>query len=244
MYAPLSGDDSWKHGIAVTSDGKVFIKGIGGFSGNNENESSSLQDILIEIGMATGIDVTLPITYVIEFVDYDGTLLKQSNVLKNSMPTEPEAPTRTGYTFMGWDQMVVPAVANTTYTAQYEKIPMDVTFVGTDFDIPTTKDDILLSSNDMVYDSKTQSLKASSSGKTFTLQAKNGVNITSLEITTNSTNIRYQQSGITDENGNVIASSCVHDGNKYTITLISPATIVNCKNNGGGVSITQIDVHI
>lgn len=238
------GDDSWKQGITVTSDGKVFIKGIGGFSGNNENESSPLQDILVEVGMTTGIDVTVPITYIIEFDDYDGTVLKQSNVLKNTMPTEPEAPTRSGYTFIGWDRIVVPAVANTTYTAQYEKIPIDVTFVGTDFDIPTTKDDILLSSLDMTYDSSAQSLKASSSNKTFTLQAKNDANITSFELTTNSTSIRYQLNGITDENGNVIASSCVRNGNSYAITLISPATTINCKNNGGGVQITQIVVHV
>lgn len=62
-------------------------------------------------------------SYLIQFVDYDGTVLKSENVAKGDRIVPPADPTRSGYTFTGWSPSV-PATAQSagTYTAQYSKI--------------------------------------------------------------------------------------------------------------------------
>lgn len=43
-------------------------------------------------------------TYVVRFVDHDDTVLKEQQVFEKTAATAPNNPTRTGYTFTGWDQ--------------------------------------------------------------------------------------------------------------------------------------------
>ncbi|MCL2771875.1 MAG: InlB B-repeat-containing protein [Oscillospiraceae bacterium] len=70
-------------------------------------------------------------SYEVTFVDWDGTTLKSEMVDYNTSATPPVTnPTRTGYTFTGWDpedfsQIIEP----TTVTAQYN---INVTFVDSD----------------------------------------------------------------------------------------------------------------
>ena len=91
---------------------------------------------------------------------------------------------------------------------------------------------ITLTSSDMSYSS---GLYASSSNKTFTLTAS-GANISQVLITMSSTSNRYTATNITN------CTSATRSGSVYTC-VIDPATdVVSCKNNGGGVTITQIDV--
>ena len=188
------------------------------------------------------IDAEEP-TYTITFVDWDGSVLETKSVKKDATPSySGETPVREGYVFTGWDPTIVPAVADATYTAQYETEPavIEVVFTETDLNIPVTKSGITISSSDMTYNSSDKTLRASSSNKTFRIEAAD-VQVTEIYLETNTTSERYKTTSITDDSGASVASSCVRDNKSYTI-LINDATIVNCKNIGGGVNISTITV--
>ena len=111
---------------------------------------------------------------------------------------------------------------------------VDASFSGDNLDVPKTVGSITLSSTDMTYSSS--GLNASGSNKTFTLTAASGYTISQVVITMSGSSNRYAAGNITN------CTSCTRSGSVYTC-VISPATeVVSCKNNGGGVTITQIDV--
>lgn len=58
-------------------------------------------------------------TYTVIFKDYDGAELKSEQVSHGSAATPPDDPTRTGYTFTGWDTDLSNVTGNLTVTAQY-----------------------------------------------------------------------------------------------------------------------------
>ncbi len=60
-------------------------------------------------------------TYTVTFKDWDGTTLKTQTVNYGSAATAPANPTRTGYTFTGWDKAFNDITANTTVNAVYTK---------------------------------------------------------------------------------------------------------------------------
>ena len=60
------------------------------------------------------------ITYTVTFVDYDGTVLKSEIVTAGEAATAPEAPTREGYVFVGWDKKFDSITYNLTVKAMYE----------------------------------------------------------------------------------------------------------------------------
>ncbi|MFA9370525.1 MAG: leucine-rich repeat protein [Labilibaculum antarcticum] len=57
--------------------------------------------------------------YTVSFEDYDGTLLKSEELSYGLAATAPSNPTRTGYTFTGWDAAFDNIKANTTVTAEF-----------------------------------------------------------------------------------------------------------------------------
>lgn len=70
--------------------------------------------------------------YTISFVDWDGTLLKEEEVLATFSPSAPADPTREStadkqYKFNGWEPAIVDAVADAVYTAQYKEEPREFT---------------------------------------------------------------------------------------------------------------------
>lgn len=69
-----------------------------------------------------------PTTYTVTFVDYDGTELVSGDVEEGVKPTAPTDPTRTGYTFAGWEPTIVAVTSNTTYTATYSANTYTVKF--------------------------------------------------------------------------------------------------------------------
>ena len=81
--------------------------------------------------------------YTVTFKDYDGTtVLGTDTVDYNTVATAPSNPTRTGYTFAGWDVAFTNVVANMTVTATYTINSYTVTFDknGGDTDAdPTTR---------------------------------------------------------------------------------------------------------
>ena len=109
------------------------------------------------------------------------------------------------------------------------------TFSGSNLDIISeskTIDKITLSNVNMSYSGG--NLTASSSGKTFTLTATDAT-ISQILITMSGTSNRYKTSSVTN------CTSCNRDGSVYTC-VISNAETVNCTTDGGGVTITQIEV--
>ena len=57
------------------------------------------------------------------FVDYDGTLLRNTSVAHGNMVIPPVAPYREGYYFTGWSGNIEHVTARTFAVAQYEPIP-------------------------------------------------------------------------------------------------------------------------
>lgn len=68
-------------------------------------------------------------TYTVTFVDWNGTVLKTTSVEKGNSATPPTSPTRTGYTFTGWDIAYTNVTSNLNIRAQYTINTYTVTFV-------------------------------------------------------------------------------------------------------------------
>ena len=77
--------------------------------------------------------------YTVTFKDWDGTTLKTEQVADGSAATAPANPTRTGYTFMGWDVAFDYITADTVVTAQYSINSYTVTFKDWDYSIIKTE---------------------------------------------------------------------------------------------------------
>ena len=67
-------------------------------------------------------------TYTVTFKDWNGTVLKTQQVQYGGAATAPANPTRTGYTFTGWDKAFNNVTANLVVTAQYSANTYTVTF--------------------------------------------------------------------------------------------------------------------
>jgi len=79
--------------------------------------------------------------YNVNFVDWDGVVLKTERVAFGAAATPPADPRRYGYTFTGWDpaDFTITAEADLTVTAQYEINYYDVVFVDWDGNVLKTE---------------------------------------------------------------------------------------------------------
>ena len=83
---------------------------------SNNNHTHEYVDGVCECG-----DI-LEETYVVTFVDFDGTVLKQVSIKKNESVTAPSDPSREGYKFIGWSSDYKYITSDLTVVAQYEII--------------------------------------------------------------------------------------------------------------------------
>ena len=60
-------------------------------------------------------------TFTVTFMDYDHRILKEENVKKGGNATAPAAPTRDGYTFVGWNRSYTNVTADIVVYALYEE---------------------------------------------------------------------------------------------------------------------------
>ncbi len=103
------------------------------FSGWDKEFSNITQDLTVTAQYSI-------ITYTIAFVDYDGTTLNKQSVEYGSSATTPNNPSRTGYTFTGWDKEFSNITQDLTVTAQYSVNTYIVTFVDYDGTIIETQE--------------------------------------------------------------------------------------------------------
>ena len=67
-------------------------------------------------------------TYTVTFKNWDGTVLKTQTIEEGSSATAPSNPSRTGYTFTGWDKTFTNVTSDLTVTAQFTINSYTVTF--------------------------------------------------------------------------------------------------------------------
>ena len=79
-------------------------------------------------------------TYTVTFKDWDGTVLMTQQVQYGGAATAPANPTRTGYTFTGWDKAFTNVTADLVVTAQYEINTYTVTFKDWDGNVLKTQE--------------------------------------------------------------------------------------------------------
>ena len=98
----------WVNGVATSG---TFVKNSQMSSWSNGKDGIpngwSIQDYVVK-------------EYVVNFVDWDGTILKSEQVEEGHAATAPANPTRENFTFVGWDKDFSSVKENTTVTAQYE----------------------------------------------------------------------------------------------------------------------------
>ncbi|MCL6572441.1 MAG: InlB B-repeat-containing protein, partial [Bacillus sp. (in: Bacteria)] len=54
-------------------------------------------------GLSTTFSISIKAKYTVTFADYDGTVLKQEEIVEGGAATAPEVPSHEGRTFIGWD---------------------------------------------------------------------------------------------------------------------------------------------
>lgn len=103
-----------------------------GWSGNYTNVTSN-----------TEVTATYTVnSYTVTFKDWDGTTLKTETVNYQGSATAPSNPSRTGYTFSGWDKGYTNVTSNLTVTATYtlDTVYYTVTFVDWDNTVLKTQE--------------------------------------------------------------------------------------------------------
>ena len=131
-------------------------------------------------------------TYTVTFKDWDGTVLKTQEVQYGGNAEAPADPTRTGYTFTGWDKAFTNITADLVVTAQYEINTYTVTFKDWDGTV--------LKTQEVQYGGEAEApADPTRVGYTFTGWDKAFTNITADLVVT----AQYEMLGDVDGDGNV-----------------------------------------
>ena len=131
-------------------------------------------------------------TYTVTFKDWDGTVLKTQEVQHGGDAEAPSDPTRTGYTFTGWDKAFTNLTADLVVTAQYEINTYTVTFKDWDGTV--------LKTQEVQYGGDAEApADPTRVGYTFTGWDKAFTNITADLVVT----AQYEMLGDVDGDGNV-----------------------------------------
>ena len=132
--------DGLPAGLTAVQDGSTYtISGTATAAGEFTYTVTAAVDGLSD--SKTGkITVNEPVTYSVTFKDYDGTVLKQqTGILAGGFATAPATPTRTGYTFSGWDKSYSNVAEDLVVTATYTINTYTVTFKNWNGDVLSTQ---------------------------------------------------------------------------------------------------------
>ena len=133
----LMNDGSWMWVTGEAFDYTNWRTGEPNNSSNDEGYGMVVGDYngqWNDVAMTTGsynlcVVLELELTYhTVTFKDWNGTVLKTQQVEHGKAATAPANPTRTGYTFTGWDKAFTNVTANLVVTAQYSANTYTVTF--------------------------------------------------------------------------------------------------------------------
>jgi hypothetical protein len=106
---------------AVPNTGYHFVQWSDGVMTAARTDTNVQADITVQAQFA--ID-----QFTVTFKDWDGSILSSQTVNYGSAATAPSSPTRTGYTFTGWDVPFSNITTDLTVTAQYTINQYTVTF--------------------------------------------------------------------------------------------------------------------
>ena len=130
--------------------------------------------------------------YTVTFKDWDGTVLKTQEVQHGGDAEAPADPTRTGYTFTGWDKAFTNITADLVVTAQYEINTYTVTFKDWDGTV--------LKTQEVQHGGDAEApADPTRTGYTFTGWDKAFTNVTADLVVT----AQYEMLGDVDDDGNV-----------------------------------------
>ncbi len=114
-------------GTTPTYNGVTPVKAGYTFIGWTPQIAPVLSDVTYQAQFeANSVEV---VQYTVTFKDYDGTVLKTQLVDQGGDATPPQAPSRAGYEFVGWDGSYINIVANQTVTAVYRANASPSTYV-------------------------------------------------------------------------------------------------------------------
>ena len=101
------------HFVKWTKDGVDYSK--------NSKVTITLEDDILELVAVFEVD-----EFTVTFKDYDGSTIDTQQVAYYTSAFEPDAPTREGYTFIGWDKSFDNVTKDLVVTAQYVLTPGEV----------------------------------------------------------------------------------------------------------------------
>jgi len=136
-----AGGGGYWGGLAGTGsiNGNVAGGGGSGYIGgvqNGETEAGINQGngyaTITLLNFSKDFPITVRRMHMVDFVDWDGSILSKQDVIHGLSATAPYTPPRTGYTFIGWDVDFSNVTSDLTVTAQYEINKYTVTFVTYD----------------------------------------------------------------------------------------------------------------
>ena len=115
---------------ALAPDNPVRVGYI--FSGWDTSISTILEDTIVTAQYNV-------LQFNVEFVNYNGSVLKIEIVNSGSNATAPTVPVRVGYTFIGWDDVLTNILSDQVLIAQYELNEYTVTFTDHDGSVVDTE---------------------------------------------------------------------------------------------------------
>ena len=121
----VSGGGAYNEGASVTVtasvyDGYTFTNWTGGGTEVSKNASYTF-NLTSDRNLVANFTEILVTTYTVTFEDWDGTVLKTETVNHGGNATAPREPTRSGYSFTGWDKEFTNATSDLIITANYSR---------------------------------------------------------------------------------------------------------------------------
>ncbi len=158
------------------------------------------------VNVKKDLNVNFP-KYTVNFVDYNGTLLKSQSVERYGNATPPSNPSLTGHTFKGWNGDYTNITSNRTITAQY-----DLNYYTVNF---TDWNGKVLKSQSVAYGGNASPpSNPSRTGYTFTGWSGTYTNVTSNRTITAGYRINTYTVSFNSNGGSAVPSRTVTYGDK------------------------------